>query len=156
MKFPFIIFSISAVAFLMFSGCATSYKALGFNGGYSEIKTTPDSFIVTFKGNEFTSQEKVMQYALKRASELTTQNGYKYFSVISSTDRTKSYNYSKTSKNNLGSLDTSFSNVKLNERGSSSTYSGTVMEPKLALEIKCFKEKTNSNLIDAEYFLKNN
>jgi len=64
----------------MLSGCATSYKALGFNGGYSKIKTTPDSFIVIFKGNEFTSQEKVMQYALKRASELAIQNGYSYFS----------------------------------------------------------------------------
>jgi hypothetical protein len=61
-----------------------------------------------------------MQYALRRASELTIQNGHKYFSVISSTE-----NYSKT-------------------------------EPKLVLEIKCFKEETRSNLIDAEYFLKNN
>lgn len=156
MKFPFIIFSVLIAAFLMLSGCATSYKALGFNGGYSEIKTTPDSFIVTFKGNEFTSQEKVMQYALRRASELTIQNGYKYFSVISSTDRTRSYNYSQTNKNTSGLLDTSFSNIRLNEQGSSLTYSGTVMEPKLVLEIKCFKEETRSNLIDAEYFLKNN
>ncbi|VHO00850.1 hypothetical protein [Candidatus Rhabdochlamydia sp. T3358] len=156
MKFPFIVFSISTAAFLILSGCATSYKALGFNGGYSEIKTTPDSFMVTFKGNEFTSQEKVMQYALRRASELTIQNGYKYFSVSSSTDRTKSYNYLKTNKNTSGSLDTNFSNIRLNEQGSSSTYSGTIMEPKLVLEIKCFKEKTSSNLIDAEYFLQNN
>lgn len=151
MKFPLIIFSFSTIAFLILSGCGTSYKALGFNGGYSEIKTTPDSFIVTFKGNEFTSHEKVMQYALKRASELTIQNGYKYFSVISSTDRTKSYNYLKTNKNSSSSLGANF-----NEQGSSSTYSGTIMEPKLVLEIKCFEEKAGSNLIDAEYFLKNN
>jgi len=90
-----------------------------------------------------------MQYALRRASELTIQNGYKYFSAISLTDRTKSYNYLKTNKNTSGSLDTNFSNIRLNEQGSSSTYSGTIMEPKLTLEIKCFKEK-------AEYFLQNN
>ncbi|PWU16228.1 MAG: hypothetical protein C5B45_00940 [Chlamydiae bacterium] len=97
-----------------------------------------------------------MQYALKRASELALQNGYKYFSVISSTDRTERYNYLKTNKNTSGSLSTNFNNIRLNKQGSSFTYSGTIMEPKLVLEIKCFREKTGSNLIDAEYFLQNN
>ncbi|MGL5264341.1 MAG: CC0125/CC1285 family lipoprotein [Candidatus Rhabdochlamydia sp.] len=156
----FTTFSILTAAFLLLSGCATSYKALGFNGGYSEIRKTPDSFMVTFTGNGYTSQEKVMQYALRRASELTLQNGYKYFSVISSTDQTKSHNYSTTNRNTSGSLHTqnylNSNNAILNGYDSSSTYSGTITAPKLLLEIQCFNEKISPNVIDAAYFLQNN
>lgn len=134
-RMEFILFSIVIAGFMLFSGCSTSYQASGLNGGYSEIKKTPDSFIVVFKGNRFTPYEKVMEYALKRAAELTLKNGYKYFSVISSTDRTESYSYSNASKTKL---------------------LGNVVKPKLIMEIQCFYEQTASNIIDAEYFLQNN
>lgn len=120
---------------ILLSGCSTSYQASGLNGGYSEIKKTPESFIVVFKGNRSTSYEKVMEYALKRATELTLKNGYKYFSVISSTDHTENYSYSNTAKTKL---------------------LGNIVKPKLIMEIQCFYEKMPSNAIDAEYFLQNN
>lgn len=137
----FLLSYILSSTLLLLPGCSTNYKASGFNGGYSEIKTTPDSFIVTFTGNGFTTHEKVMQYALKRASELTLENGYKYFSVISSKDHSKSYDYSTTNKNT---------------RDFSSTYSGAIIKPQLIMEIQCFNEKNIPNMIDAEYFLHNN
>lgn len=158
--FKFTTFSILTAAVFLLSGCATSYKTLGFNGGYSEIRKTPDSFIITFTGNEYTSQEKVIQYALRRASELTLQNGYKYFSVISSTDQSKSRNYLNTNRNTSGSLDTqnylNSSHAILNGHNSSSTYSGAIIAPKLLIEIKCFNEKISPDVIDAAYFLQNN
>ncbi len=47
--------------FLM--GCSTHYQSAGLTGGYSETTTAPDSFIVTFSGNGYTSSEKVVRYA---------------------------------------------------------------------------------------------
>lgn len=90
------LFSILTIFFLL-SGCSSGYKASGFGfvwddtSGYSEFKKTPDSFIVTYKGRSSANYEKIMQYAFKRAAELTMQNGYKYFSVISCTDHTETY-----------------------------------------------------------------
>jgi hypothetical protein len=145
----------------LLSSCATTYHARGLAGGYSEIITSQDSFIVTFKGNEYTSTERVMQYALTRASELTIQNGYKYFYIVSSMDQTRGYSYSDTRSNVSESANTyhywNSSTTGINASGSTSTYSGTVRKPGLSINIKCFKEKPNSvDVIDAAFFLANN
>ena len=50
--------------------------------GYSDFQTTTSSFVVTFRANEQTDPEKVLQYALRRASELRLQYGYRYFAII--------------------------------------------------------------------------
>lgn len=66
-----------------FTGCATLYQKEGvFHNGYSDYQVSPDQFVVTFRANEHTPREKVMKYALKRASELTLQQGYRYFVVL--------------------------------------------------------------------------
>jgi hypothetical protein len=153
----------SALGILLLSGCATTYHSQRFltAGGYSEITTAPDAFMVTFKGNQYTSSEKVMQYALTRASELTLRNGYKYFLVVSSKDRTRGYNYTNT-QNDVSELADTYqyrnsSNTGINVRESSSTYSGTITKPGLSINIKCFNDKPpHVEVIDAEYFLTNN
>jgi hypothetical protein len=138
---------ITLVIFL--GGCATGYHSRSFNGGYSEIMTNQDSFIVTFSGNRYTSGERTMRYALLRAAELTLNNGYKYFAILSSVDQTSSYNYSNTSGNALGSG---------NSFGYSSfTYSGSIVKPGISIRIKCFKEKTQRyEVIDARFYLDTN
>ncbi|HSX11744.1 MAG TPA: hypothetical protein VLF94_08525 [Chlamydiales bacterium] len=147
---------------LLLVSCSTSYQSAGFfGGGYSEIITANDSFLVTFKGNGYTSQEKVIKYALMRASELTLQNGYKYFAVVSSMDQTRVTEYSNTSKNVSGSASTyessRSSSSYLNGYGSSSTYSGTIQRPGLTLKIKCYHtEPSDTEVINAEYYLAKN
>jgi hypothetical protein len=115
---------------LLTTACGTSYHEKDlFGNGFSEINTGEDSFIVNFQGNTYSDNDKMMQYALKRASELTLAKGYKYFSVVS--------------ENNL-------SKVKI----SNSTIS---TRPGISVQIKCYREKTpEPNLIDASYYLAHN
>lgn len=140
-----------------FSGCATGYCARGFRGGYSEIMVNPDSFVVTYSGNGFTSSEDAIRYTLLRASELTIQNGYNYFIILNSADRTSSENYSNTYENASGSAKaynySNYSSAQFNGSASSSTYSGTIVKPGMTISIKCFKDKFQyDDAIDARFY----
>ena len=65
------------------TGCATLYQKEGiFHNGYSDYRVSDDRFVVTYRANEHTPREKVMKYALQRASELTLQQGFRYFVVL--------------------------------------------------------------------------
>lgn len=146
---------------LILTSCVTMYHSAGLTGGYSEIITSTDSFLVTFKGNRFTSHEKVIQYALKRASELTIQNGYRYFILTSSIDQTRSIGYLNTHGNIQGSTTrysySNFYNSYLNGSGSTTTYSGVIHKPGITIGIKCFNEKPEGlDVIDAQYYLEKN
>ena len=116
--------------FALLAGCSTHYQKQNmFGNGFSEMRTSPDSFIVTFKGNSYSKTARMMKYALRRASELTLENGYKYFKIVNT-------------------LDTS------NYEGSSGSLSKA---PSFSLRVKCTTVKTNDpDEVDAEFFLKNN
>ena len=143
-------------AFLV-SGCATGYYAQDFSGGYSEFRINPDSFMVTFKGNGYTPTQRVFQYVLLRASELTLQNGYRYFIVVSSMDQTSSYNYSNTYGDTSGSAEayntSNYTTAQFKGVTSSSTYSGRMVKPGTSINIKCFKENPGlDGAIDAQFY----
>lgn len=55
--------------------------ATGVHGGYSEARLAENRFRVKFHGNELTSRQRVEDYLLYRAAELTLANGYDRFSV---------------------------------------------------------------------------
>lgn len=80
MKYKYFLYCFCLVAFL--SGCATPYQSLGLGGGYSESKLDEDTYKVSFRGNGYTSQEAVQDNLLRRCAELTMQNGYKYFVIL--------------------------------------------------------------------------
>ena len=71
--------SLCAIAFL--AGCATSYKSKGFGGGYSDTRLAPDSFRVMFRGNAYTSPERMQDFALLRAADVVQQHGFTCFAV---------------------------------------------------------------------------
>jgi len=116
--------------FALLAGCATHYQKQNlFGNGFSETQTSPDSFIVNFQGNAYSKSDKMMQYALRRASELCLENGYKFFKIVNTLDIS---NYGGSS----GSL---------------------YKTPAFSLRIKCTAEKTNNaDEVDAEFFLANN
>jgi len=116
------------------ASCATGYHREGFfSGGFSEIITGSDSFIVTFKGNEFTAKDRVMKLSLFRASELTLQKGYKYFVILDQGDQSSDY----TSHSKIGD----------------SIYSFHHVNPGTSIRIKCFMENPNLvDAIDAEFY----
>jgi hypothetical protein len=86
-----------AAAALTLSACATStpYAPAGFNGqrgGYAEQRLESNRYNVSFAGNSVTSREQVEMSLLLRAAELTTENGYDWFSTVNrATDRDVRY-----------------------------------------------------------------
>lgn len=72
------ILTLIAFCFLICS-CATHYNSLGFRGGYSDLKIDSDTYEVEFVGNGYTSQNLIERYFLFRCSEITIENGKRYF-----------------------------------------------------------------------------
>ncbi len=148
-----IILATSIFSFILTS-CATKYQPSSFfSGGYSEIRTTSDTFLVSFNGNGFTSKQRALRFALLRASELAVQNNYHYFSILSTIDDTKSSMHAHTYNRASGSKEAS----NYSSNSSSSTDFYTVDQPCINLTIKCYKDKPeNIEVIDAhEYFTYN-
>jgi len=76
---------LSAVALLAACATPTPYQPLTMHGaargGYSEQRLEDNRYRVTFVGNEFTSRQRVENYLLYRAAELTLQAGYDGFTM---------------------------------------------------------------------------
>jgi len=65
----------------------TPYRAATGDTGYRDQQIETNRFRVSFAGNSATPLNRVQDYALYRAAELTVANGYDYFKVASrSTD----------------------------------------------------------------------
>jgi len=125
------------------SGCATTYKPVGLTGGYSDTKLQDDVYQISFKGNAHTGSDKVKDFALLRAAELTLDNGYKYFIILEGSNTTKTGVYTTpVQANTTGNV---------NMYGNTGTYTGTTYysggqtyiynKPIYSLMIKCLKEK---------------
>jgi hypothetical protein len=76
-------------AFALLAACttATPYQPLnphgGYSsGGYSEQRLDENHYRVCFAGNEFTTRQRVENYLLYRAAELTLQAGYDSFTMV--------------------------------------------------------------------------
>src|SRR4026208_455881 len=54
----------------------------GVHGGHSEPRLGADRSIAQFHGHERTPRDRVEGYLLYRAAEVTTQNGYDWFTVV--------------------------------------------------------------------------
>ena len=83
------VLSAAAAALLLLAGgCAspTPYQPVSAihpaRGGYTDQRLADDRYEVTFAGNMLTSRERVENYLLFRASELTLERGYDWFQVI--------------------------------------------------------------------------
>ena len=84
MRLFVIVLSVIAVA-----GCATQYHAQGFAGGFTETQLGENVFQINVKGNAYTSRERASDYAMLRASELTLENGFTYFSIADSDEHSQ-------------------------------------------------------------------
>lgn len=81
------------------AACATptpyqpNVRGQATSGGFSEVRLEPNRFRVTFTGNSLTDRETVEGYLLFRAAELTVQNGYDWFSVVTRDTDKKTSSY---------------------------------------------------------------
>jgi hypothetical protein len=51
-------------------------------GGYTDFRLAEKTYRVRFKGNNYTSRDKVEQFLLYRCAQLTTQLGYEHFVLV--------------------------------------------------------------------------
>lgn len=64
---------------------ATPYQPLGTRGtggGFAEQRLEANRYRVVFAGNDYTSRQRVENYLLFRAAELTVANGYDGFTIV--------------------------------------------------------------------------
>lgn len=66
---------------LLLAGCATSYHRKGFTGGYTDEAIGKNTFDVSFFGNGASNTNKVSDFAMLRAAEITLQNGCLFFTI---------------------------------------------------------------------------
>lgn len=72
---------------LILAGCSTSYGRMGIMGGVTSKKLEDGVHVVIARGNSYTSFERVQQIALLKSAEVTLENGYDYFLLVSDTPK---------------------------------------------------------------------
>jgi hypothetical protein len=77
-----------AVAIFL-AGCSTKYQEMGFTGGVSAQRMTSEVVRISARGNGYTSNTKIQDYALLKAAETTKEMGGTHFAVISAADATR-------------------------------------------------------------------
>ncbi len=131
------------LAIIILAGCATPYQEKGLTGGFSETQLDENVFSVTFRGNGYTSRERVADFTLLRSAELTLQHGYTYFAVVNaSAFSNKAAITTPTTSNTTASVYRSGNYAYGN--ATTTTYGGQtylISKPGASDTIVCFKEK---------------
>jgi hypothetical protein len=135
-----------AAAAILAAACATEYQQKGGTGGFEETQLAPDVFRVSFKGNKYTSADRVQDFALLRAAEITLTHNARYFAVVSSKDQTQRNTYV-----NPGS--------EYTDRKGYTTYTpatvSTYYTPAVGMMIRIFPTKPKGDhAFDAEFLAK--
>ena len=144
---------IAGIAMLMV-GCstATTYHARDFQGeGYGDYRLSENRFTVTFRANEYTEPEDVRKFALRRASEVATNYGFRYFTVEDERDLTR-----KSIVKTTEERETSFWDLldgKEDAQTRTVEREREISKPAMELLIQCYHEKPKKGVIDAYQFL---
>jgi len=74
---------IAVAAVFLAVGCATQYQSsdTSLSGGYTESRLAPNEWRVLVEGNGFTSRGEAEQFLMRRAAELTLEQGKRYFEL---------------------------------------------------------------------------
>lgn len=139
------------VAVLALSSCATDYQSTGFTGGYSETRLAPDVFRVRFSGNGYTSSDRAEDFTLLRASDLTLNNGFSYFAIVTGGSSTA-----------VSSFNTGGSAITTGQFTRGGGYVGStlfipgqtvnIFKPRVGMLIKCFPSKPQGiDVFDARF-----
>jgi hypothetical protein len=74
--------NVAAVALAtVLVACATPYAETGYMGGYDANWVAPNVLAVSVRGNGYTNQSRVRDYAMLQASERAIEAGYRYFVI---------------------------------------------------------------------------
>ena len=150
MKYIVAFFTLALLA-----GCATSYQAQSFSGGFSETQLDKNVFRVTFKGNGYTQGERAEDFALLRSAELALKHGFSHFAII---DGRQSADYgvitTPTQSVTTGSV-TAYGNTAYGSAHTTTTggQSFIIKKPSSTNTIVCFNGKPENGIFvyDAQF-----
>lgn len=72
------------------AACATPYGEMNMlMGGVKADRLGEDILRVSVQGNQYTSSDRVVDYAMRKAAEETLAAGFEWFGVVSNEDRTR-------------------------------------------------------------------
>ena len=81
-----LILALIAMSFL--SACAATYHAEeSGSSGYRDLKVDKGIYYVEYTESSNRSWDTIHRFALKRCAEITKENGYKYFDVLSKDEK---------------------------------------------------------------------
>lgn len=80
---------IGAALLLAVAGCATKYQDIGFSGGVAAQQVTADTYRIVARGNGYTSNVTIQDYALLKAAETTKAAGCTHFLILSGNNATQ-------------------------------------------------------------------
>ena len=66
----------------LLAGCATAYQPDGISGGYTDRRLNDNTEQISFRGDRFTSPETLHSYLFRRCADLTLQDGYDHFELV--------------------------------------------------------------------------
>ena len=142
------------------SGClATPYQSTGMTGGVSHTAYARDQYQIRSSGNGFTSSERVSDFALLHAAEVTLAAGFSHFVIVNSaaggsTHTTVTQATTRTTTVVPPTAQLGAYNVPLGVARSSSVTTGgdvqTTFKPDATLLIRCFNGDRQGAL-DAEF-----
>ncbi|MDF1827223.1 MAG: hypothetical protein P1U39_02985 [Legionellaceae bacterium] len=142
-----------ACCLLSLTSCSTGYHASGLlMSGYDEFRLAPDQYRVQFSGNEYTSENRAYQYALRRSAELTKAQGFQYFKITnSSVSKTKHTYTTPVTKHTASSTDTyHYEHGKIKENEIITTVSGGDVHenysPSISFNIKMYQHDVEGAL----------
>lgn len=148
--------SFIGVAFLipLIAACATGYQSSGFTGGFNDTQLAPDIFRVSFSGNAFTSSDRVQDFALLRAAELTLANNAQYFAVITSADQSRTVTHVTPGSSRTSGTISAYGNTGY--YSGTTTYSApqvnTYYKPGVGMMFRTFQTKPEDGLVfDANF-----
>ena len=128
---------------LLLPSCSTSYQPSSFSGGYSDSRLGDNIFRVDFEGNGYTKSGKTIDLALLRSAEITLQNGFKYFVIVSG-DSKNSYSSFTTPQTTTTTGTVNMYGNRGTINANSITSGGEtylIAKPSTTNIIACFKEK---------------
>lgn len=143
-------FKLLIFYFFLLTAC-TTYQPNGFTGGYSETRLGENIFNVNFRGNGYTSRERVYDFALLRSAELADKYGYNYFIIVDSKDYTSNTAY--TTRKTYNTTFDAFGNATTTSYGGE-TYN--ISKPSSSNTIVCFTEKPQGKglIYNAKFIMK--
>jgi len=132
-------------------GCVTTYTPVSKSllGGYSDMKIQDDIFSISFRGNAYTSMERAGAFTLLRCAEVTLENGYNYFTILSGGTNAEWSAY--TTPVRSYTTGASFGNTYTDQTSYSGGQTFVIRKPKSGCIIQCFREKQeNIMVLDAK------